>query len=92
MARRREGRDLPEIVGRLFDEARSQFPDPQAVNRTLLQLCRLYDPVSGGIILEHETRRRIVDFLAHGKTREAGEVLQVCFEEYRKTFEPPEKG
>lgn len=92
MPRRREGRDLPEIVTRLFEQARSQFPDPQAVNRTLLQLSRLYDPVSGGIIVPHETRRRIVEFLAQGKTREAGEVLQARFDEYRQTFTPRQEG
>lgn len=91
MARRREGRDLPEIVSKLFEQARTQFPDPQAVNRTLLELSRFYDPVSGGIILEHATRRRIVDFLQQGKTEEAGQVLQERFDEYRRTFKPREE-
>ena len=91
MPRRREGRDLPEIVMKLFEQARTQFPDPQAVNQTLLELSRFYDPISGGIILEHATRRRIVEFLQQGKTREAGEVLQQRFDDYRRTFKPPEE-
>ena len=91
MSRRREGRDLPEIVTKLFEQARTQFPDPQAVNRTLLELSRFYDPVSGGIILEHATRRRIVEFLQQGKTQEADEVLQQRFDEYRQTFKPGEQ-
>lgn len=90
MSRRREGRDLPEIVTKLFEQARTQFPDPQAVNRTLLELSRFYDPVSGGTILEHATRRRIVEFLQQGKTQEADEVLQQRFDEYRQTFKPRE--
>ncbi len=89
MPRRREGRDLPEIVTRLFDHARAQFPDPQAVNRTLLELSRFYDPVSGGFILDHALRRRIVEFLEQGKTEEAGHVLQQRFDEYRRSFKPP---
>lgn len=70
MPRRREGRDLPEIVKRLFEQARAQFPDPRAVNHTLLELSRFYDPVSGGVILEHAIRRRIVELLAQGQTEE----------------------
>ena len=90
MPRRREGRDLPEIVTRLFEQARARFHDPQAVNRTLLELSRFYDPVSGGFILDHALRRRIVEFLEQGKTDEAGQALQERLDEYRRTFKPPE--
>ncbi|OGL01213.1 MAG: hypothetical protein A3G97_14515 [Candidatus Rokubacteria bacterium RIFCSPLOWO2_12_FULL_69_21] len=88
MPRRREGRDLPEIVMRLFAEARAQFPDPRAVNRTLLELSRFYDPVSGGVILEHATRRRIVELLENGQTEEASRALEERFEEYSRSFKP----
>src|SRR3972149_2464054 len=104
MPRRREGRDLPEIVMRLFAEARAQFPDPRAVNRTLLELSRVYDPVScgailghaprlsapvaGGVILEHATRRRIVELLENGQTEEASRALEERFEEYSRSFKP----
>jgi len=88
MPRRREGRDLPEIVMRLFAEARAQFPDPRAVNRTLLELSRFYDPVSGGVILEHATRRRIVELLEKGQTAEASRALEERFEEYSRSFKP----
>ncbi len=92
MPRRREGRDLPEIVTRLFEQARAQFPDPQAVNRTLLELSRFYDPVSGGVILDHALRRRIVEFLQQGKTEEAGQALQERFGQYSQSFEGKQKG
>ena len=88
MPRRREGRDLPEIVMRLFAEARAQFPEPRAVNRTLLELSRFYDPVSGGVILEHATRRRIVELLEKGQTEEASRALEERFEEYSRSFKP----
>ena len=88
MPRRREGRDLPEIVKRLFAEARAQFPDPRAVNRTLLELSRFYDPVSGGVILEHAIRRRIVELLEKGQTEEASRALEERFEEYSRSFKP----
>lgn len=90
MPRRREGRDLPEIVTRLFDAARDEFPDPQAVNRTLLEISKLYDPVSGGPLLEHALRRHIVECLQAGKVEEAGRALQARFEEYRQTFKLPQ--
>ncbi len=88
MPRRREGRDLPEIVKRLFAEARAQFPDPRAVNRTLLELSRFYDAVSGGVILEHATRRRIVELLEAGKIEEASQALKERFERYLEGFNP----
>jgi len=88
MARRREGRDLPEIVARLFEQARVQFPDARLVNRTLVELSKLYDPVSGGMILEHATRRRIVELLDAGKVEEALHALAERFDGYRQTFGP----
>ena len=89
MPRRREGRDLPEIVSKLFEQARAEFPDPQAVNRILIHLSRLYDPVSGGPLLRHELRRRIVEALERGRVEEAREALEARFEEYRSTFKLP---
>lgn len=86
MARRREGRDLPEIVAKLFERARAQFPDPQAVNRTLLELSKFYDAVSGGFILDHALRRRIVEFLQNGQTDEASRALQERLEQYSQSF------
>lgn len=88
MPRRREGRDLPEIVKRLFEQARAQFPDPRAVNRALVELSRFYDAVSGGVIVEHATRRRIVELLEKGQTEEARRVLEDRFEEYSRSFKP----
>ena len=73
---------------RLFAEARAQFPEPRAVNRTLLELSRFYDPVSGGVILEHATRRRIVELLEKGQTEEASRALEERFEEYSRSFKP----
>lgn len=88
MSRRREGRDLPEIVATLFEQARAQFPDPQAVNRCLVELSKLYDPVSGGVIVEHALRRRIVLCLQEGRSADAEQALQERFEGYRKSFRP----
>jgi hypothetical protein len=91
MSRRREGRDLPEIVTRLFEQAHSQFPEPRAVNRTLLELSKLYDAVSGGLILDHALRRGIVECLEHGRTEEARQRLQEWFERYRASFRVEER-
>ncbi len=90
MPRRREGRDLPEIVKRLFAEARAQFPDPRAVNRALIELSRFYDAVSGGVVMEHATRRRVVELLEKGQIEEAGQVLEERFEQYAQSFKPHE--
>ena len=90
MPRRREGRDLPEIVKGLFEQARAQFPDPRAVNRTLVELSRFYDAVSGGVIVEHATRRRVVELLEKGQTEEASRLLEERFEQYAQTLKPHE--
>ena len=91
MPRRREGRDLPEIVVRLFEQARAQFPDPRAVNRTLVELSRFYDAVSGGVILEHAARRQIVELLENGKTEAARQALEERFQAYSQSFKPSEE-
>lgn len=88
MPRRREGRDLPEIVSRLFEQARAQFPDPRGVNRTLVELSRFYDAVSGGVIVEHALRRRIVELLEKGKAEEARQVLEERVAQYSQSFKP----
>jgi len=89
--RRREGRDLPEIVTKLFEQARAQFPDPRAVNRTLLELSRFYDAISGGFIVDHALRRRIVELLQQGRIDEAGQALQERFEQYSRSFKSGEQ-
>lgn len=92
MPRRREGRDLPEIVAKLFERARAEFPDPRAVNRSLLELCRLYDPVSSTPVMEHGLRRLIVEQLQEGRSEEAARVLTTRFDEYRQSFVPAQSG
>jgi hypothetical protein len=86
MPRRPEGRDLPEIVLRLFDEARASFPEPRAVNRALVELCRLYEPVSGGPIVDHALRRHIVESLQHNEIERAERALAARLEQYRESF------
>lgn len=92
MPRRREGGDLPEIVTKLFERARAELPDPQAVNRTLVELCRLYDPVSGGPLMDHERRRLIVEGIREGRIEDATQALCARFDEYRRTFSVVEGG
>lgn len=86
MGRRREGRDLPEIVEKLFEDARTRFPDARAVNRVLVELSRLYDPVTGGRIMEHDLRVRIVRCLEAGRLDEAALALAARVKDYRQSF------
>jgi hypothetical protein len=55
-----------------------------------LELSRFYDPVSGGVILEHAIRRRIVDLLTQGQTEEASRALEERFQQYYESFKPRE--
>ena len=78
------------MVSRLFEQARAAFPDPRAVNRTLVELSRFYDAVSGGVIVEHSARRRIVGLLEQGKTEDARRALDERFEQYAQSLKPHE--
>jgi len=82
MPRRRRGLDLLELVTRIFERAEAQFPDGQAVNRTLLEASRFYDPLTGGPLLPHAVRRQIVELIQQGKTEEASRLLKERLESY----------
>lgn len=85
MPRRRRGLDLLDLVTRIFERAEAQFPDPQAVNRTLLEACRFYDPLTGGPLLPHALRRQIVEWVEQGKREEASRLLRERLEFYARS-------
>ena len=85
MPRRRRGLDLLDLVTRIFERAEAQFPDPQAVNRTLIEASRFYDPLTGGPVLEHVLRRQVVELVQQGKTDEASRLLRERLESYARS-------
>lgn len=59
----------------LFREAKANLSDVRRVDRILLELGRLYDPLAGGAIVDLPTRIRIVGALRAGRTEEAASLL-----------------
>jgi len=91
MPRRRRGLDLLDLITRIFERAEAQFPDPQAVNRTLLEASRFYDPDTGGPLLQHALRRQIVELVQQGNTAEASRLLRERLESYARSVGEPDR-
>lgn len=65
-----------DVVDKLFEEIRSHFDDLARVNRLLLELTRIYDPLLSSRVVEPSTRRQIMELLGTGKTEEARRLLE----------------
>lgn len=62
-------------VERLFEEIHSRLDDPPAVNRLLIELRRIYDPLLGEGVVDTLTHRQVVDLLRIGNIEEARRIL-----------------
>jgi hypothetical protein len=62
-------------VERLVEEIHSHLSDPPTVNRLLIELRRMYDPLLDGGVVDPFTHRQIVDLLRIGKIEEARRIL-----------------
>jgi len=65
-----------DVVDKLFEEIRSHLDDIPRVNRLLLELTRIYDPLLGSRVVEPSTHRQIVELLRAGKTEEARRLIE----------------
>ena len=74
MKRRQER--YQDIVDKLFEEIRSHFDDLPRVNRLLIELSRIYDPLLSERVVEPSTHRQIMELLRAGKAEEARQVLE----------------
>ncbi|HLC41398.1 MAG TPA: hypothetical protein VJO34_07185 [Methylomirabilota bacterium] len=68
----------------LFREARNNLSDVTRVDRILLELGRLYDPVVGGTLVDLPLRQKIVGLLREGRFDEAGALLDARLAAYTK--------
>jgi hypothetical protein len=75
-------RDDPAID--LFQDAKAHLDDVARVKRILLELGRLYNPVTDGPILALAHRRRIVELIEGGGKEAAHALLEQCASEYRQ--------
>ncbi len=91
MPPRRRGLDLLNLVRRIFERAEAEFPDPQAVNRVLIEASRFYDPNSGGPVLPHGLRRQIVELVREGKSQEARQLLRDLLDSHARSVGEPDR-
>jgi len=75
-------RDDPAVD--LFREALESLADIPHVKRILLELGRLYNPVTNGPILDLASRRRVVELLEAGAFEDAQELLEQCVKDYTR--------
>lgn len=77
----------------LFDEARAKLlTDVARVERILLELSRLYNPLVDGPIVDLATRARVLGLLAAGHTAEAESLLDLRYRLYAPLDEPTRRG
>lgn len=82
MKRRQER--YQDIVEKLFEEIRSHWDDLPRVNRLLIELGRIYDPLLSGRVVEPSIHRQIMELLRSGKTEEARQVLEQRIESHHR--------
>ena len=73
-----------DIVEKLFEEIRSHWDDLPRVNRLLIELGRIYDPLLSGRVVEPSIHRQIMELLRSGKTEEARQVLEQRIESHHR--------
>lgn len=66
-------RDDPAVD--LLREALANVQDTARVKRILLELGRLYNPVTNGPIVELATGRRVIELLEAGREEDARQIL-----------------
>ena len=82
MKRRQER--YQDIVEKLFEEIRSHWDDFPRVNRLLIELSRIYDPLLSSRVVEPSVHRGIMELLESGKTEEARRLLEECIERHNQ--------
>lgn len=79
-------RDDPAVE--MLREALANLQDAGRVKRILLELGRLYNPVTNGPIVGLATGHRVVEFLEAGQTEEARGILEEQLSRYTKVDRP----
>ncbi len=79
-------RDDPAID--LLREALAHLEDLARVKRIVLELGRLYDPVSNGPILSPASGRQVVERIEAGRVEEARRILEEALRTYTRRPEP----
>jgi hypothetical protein len=72
----------------MFREALANLGDAGSVKRILLELGRLYNPVTNGPILDPAARRRVVELLEAGQVDAARGVLEEQLSLYTRANQP----
>ena len=72
----------------LFRAALDHFSDPPRLRHALLELTRVYNPLSNGPLLDPAVRRRILDLVEAGRDAEARRLLEDHLAAYARRGTP----
>jgi hypothetical protein len=73
----------------LFRAALQQIDDPGRLRPALLELSRIYDPVTNATLLAPEVRYRVLELARGGAGGEARRLLEAALARYVESVEPP---
>ena len=73
----------------LFRTALQHIDDPERLRPALLELSRIYDPVTNATLLAPEVRHRVVELAGRGAREEARRLLEAALARYVEAGEPP---
>lgn len=76
------------VVVRLLNEAKARLDDPVELNRTLREVAKFFDPLTGKAMIEGSARQQIVMLAERGNKAEAVAAIEHYLDTYQKRIEP----
>ncbi len=76
------------VVVRLLNEAKARLDDPVELNRTLREVAKFFDPLTGKAMIEGSARQQIVMLAERGNKAEALASIEHYLDTYQKRIEP----
>jgi hypothetical protein len=73
----------------LFHAALQEIDDPGRLRPALLELSRIYDPVTNRTLLASEVRHRVLELARGGLGQEARRLLEAALARYVEAGQPP---
>ena len=76
------------VVVRLLNQAKARLDDPVELNRTLREVAKFFDPLSGKAMIEGSALQQIVMLAERGNKAEALATIDHYLDAYQKRIEP----
>jgi hypothetical protein len=76
------------VVVKLLNRAKARLDDPVELNRTLREVAKFFDPLTGKAMIEGSARQQIVMLAERGNKAEAVAAIEHYLDTYQKRIEP----